>query len=82
MKTFLTSLFALGLAAGAGFADTGSGNLQPVAETGKSTSEPVRRETSKARGFKVVDLGAAEVIHVDKNGDGKISFQELLVHDF
>ena len=75
---------ALGLALTSGAAIAEQSALAPltdVAQLTSSTEEVKRDKTKSLKGFGDVDLKAASVADVDANGDGQVSFEELLAFD-
>jgi|GEM_PF-3936664 hypothetical protein len=83
MKRFIVTAFVVALAASAASAqDQARAFFVPVAETSDATQPNVRRAKPVPANFAEADLSQAELRQVDKNGDGKVSFDELLAFDF
>lgn len=82
MKIALASLMFLPLLATASVAETAErASYAPVPTKSAIASDAVNRAKLKAAVFDGVSLSEATVAEVDADGDGKISFEELLRHD-
>ncbi len=80
MKTALAALIAATLSVSAALADPSKTIVfQPLAQD--PVTETVRRAAPDAVEIGRTALPPANVADVDVNGDGKISFAELLLHD-
>lgn len=82
MRPHVLAITALALGAGAAVAEQST--FAPLTDAVQISSAPeeVRRDKARAlKAFGDVDLKAASVADVDANGDGHISFEELLKFD-
>lgn len=78
----VAALIALPLMAGTAMSDqSGRATFEPVTTKAADATAPVHRAKRATVAFDGVSLSAAEVKDVDANGDGEISFAELLKHD-
>lgn len=83
MKRFIVMTFVVTLAAStASTQDQQRAFFLPVAETGEHAQPGVRRAKAVLPNFAEAELTDAELRQVDKNRDGKVSFDELLAFDF
>lgn len=82
MKIALSALLFLPLLATASVAETAErATFAPVTTKSAVANDAVNRAKLKAAAFDRVSLSEATVAEVDADGDGKISFEELLRHD-
>lgn len=82
MKIALAALIFLPLFAAASVAETAERAIFAPLNTKPATAaDIVNRAKLKATVFDSVSLADASVTDVDADGDGKISFEELLRHD-
>lgn len=81
MRSYVLAIFALAISASAALAEQST--FAPLSNVVQiSDAEDVTRDRSRIlKGFGDVDLKAATVSDVDANGDGQISFQELMKFD-